>query len=126
MRPWRWMTVTPAERPARARLGDVALDLGFRHAGIMLERQRGDRLAVLVAAADAGESDDGADVGTPARQLRRLGGDVERLALDADGVGHGGNVVQFALVVIPGRSAAREPGIKPRSWIPARASARPE
>ena len=35
------------QRPARARLLDVARDLGLRHAGIMLERERGDRLAVL-------------------------------------------------------------------------------
>ena len=30
-----------------------------------------------------------ADVGAPARQLRRFGGGVERLALQADGGGHG-------------------------------------
>jgi hypothetical protein len=107
------------ERPAFARLGDVPLDLRLGHAGIMLERQRGDRLAVLVAAADAGEGDDGADVGTPVRQLRRLGGEVERFALDADGVGHGGNVVQFTLVVIPGRvRSTRTRNPSQEHWIP--------
>jgi len=33
----------------------------------VLERQGGDRLAVLLAAADASEGDDGADIAAPAR-----------------------------------------------------------
>ena len=79
------MTVTPSSGQRVVASCDVALDLGFRHARIMLERQRGDRLAGLVAAADAGEGDQRADVGAPARQLFRFGGGVERLALDAHG-----------------------------------------
>ena len=89
------MTVTPSKRPARFRLLDVALDLGFRHAGIMLERERGDRLARFVAAADAGEGHHRADIGAPARQLRRFGGGVERLALQANG----GSVAVMALML---------------------------
>ena len=57
--------------------------LRFRHVGIVLERQRGDLPAVVVAAHAAGEGDDGADVGTACGQLLRLGGDVEILALHA-------------------------------------------
>ena len=88
------------QRPARFRLCDVALDLGFRHAGIMLERERGDRLARLVAAANAGESDQRADIGAPARKLFRFGGGVERLALQA----HGGKTVMAANVAAPARA----------------------
>ena len=51
------------QRPARQRFIGMPLDLGFRHAGIMFERQRRDRFAVLAAAADAAERDDGADIG---------------------------------------------------------------
>ena len=83
------MTVTPSSGQRAARLRDVALDLGFRHAGIMLERERGDRLAGLVAAANAGEGDQRADVGAAARQLAGFRGGVERLALQAHGGGHG-------------------------------------
>jgi hypothetical protein len=50
----------------------------------MLKRQRGDWLAVLITAADTGERHDRTDIRTPARQLRRLGGDIERLALDTN------------------------------------------
>ena len=90
------MTVTPSSGQRSVASVDVALDLGFRHAGIMLERQRRDRLAGLVAAADAGEGDHGADVGAPARQRRRFRGGVERLALQAHGglSGHGGNLAR--------------------------------
>src|SRR6185369_17505664 len=51
------------QRPAFAGLGDVPFDLRFRHARIMLEREGGDRLAMLSSAADAGEGDDRADIG---------------------------------------------------------------
>ena len=56
------------ERPARLRLLDMARDLGFCHARIMLERERGDRRAVFVAAADARESDHRTDIGAPVRE----------------------------------------------------------
>ena len=84
------------QRPARLRFFDVALDLGLRHAGIMLERERGDRRARFVAAANAGEGDQRADVGAPARERGRFRGGVERLALQAHGGrnGHGGNVAR--------------------------------
>ena len=74
------MTVKPINGQ-RARLRDVTLDFGFGHARVMLERERRDRLALLRPTADAGEADDRADIGTPARELVRLGGGVERLAL---------------------------------------------
>src|SRR5262245_55833027 len=72
------------EGPAALGRLDVARDLGLRHAGIVLERERRDRLAVLVAAADAGEGDDRANVIAPARERGGLGGGVERLLLQAD------------------------------------------
>ena len=58
------------------RLGDMALDLGLRHAGVMLERQRRDRLTVLGAAADAGEGDHRTHVGTAAHKFCGFGSDV--------------------------------------------------
>src|SRR5262245_56651248 len=42
----------PVQRPARHRLLGVAGDLGFRHPGIMFERERADRIAVFAAPAD--------------------------------------------------------------------------
>ena len=62
MRPTRWMTVSRSAASAPSPLG-MAHDLGFRHAGIMFERQRRDGLAAFAAAADAGEGDHGADIG---------------------------------------------------------------
>ena len=44
----------------------------------------------IVAAANAGEGNQRADIGPPARQRFRLGGGVERLALQAHG-GQGGH-----------------------------------
>ena len=76
------------KRPARLRLLDMAGDLGFGHAGIMLKRQRGDLFAVLVGAANARKGDHGADIAAPVRQLVDFGGDFEGLALQADGRGH--------------------------------------
>ncbi len=73
------------QRPARFRLLDVTLDLGLRHAGIMFERERGDRLAGLIAAANAGKSDQRAHIGPPAGELFRFGGGVKRLALQTNG-----------------------------------------
>src|SRR6516225_9817283 len=66
----------------------VARDLGLGHARVMLERHSRERRAALVAAADAGEGDDGADIAAAAAQLRRLVRGVERLALQADGGRH--------------------------------------
>src|SRR4051812_19172447 len=78
----------PTQRPAALRRLDVAADLGLGHAGIMLERKAGDRLAVLVTAANAGEGDDRADVGVPKRERARLSDGVEQLLLQADGRRH--------------------------------------
>ena len=63
----------------------MPLDFGFGHAGIMFERQRGDRFAILAAAADAAEGNDRADIGAAARQRRDFLRDVEIGFLDADG-----------------------------------------
>src|SRR6185437_3668411 len=81
------------QRPSFPGFRHVPRDLHFRHVGIMLERERNDRFAVLAAATDAGESHDRADVGTAARELRSFGGGVERLALQTDGRGHAANVL---------------------------------
>jgi hypothetical protein len=51
----------------------------------MFERERGDRRARFVAAANAGEGNQRADVGPPAGELFCLGGGIERLALQAYG-----------------------------------------
>ena len=69
---------------------------------------------VLVAAADAGEGDDRADIGAAARELRRLGRGVERLALQTDGGGHGATprLPREASPVIGGKKAiSRAPAI---------------
>ena len=76
------------QRPAALGLLDVARDLGLRHAGIMLERQRGDGSPFSSPRQMPVKVDDRADVGAPARELRRLGAGVEVLALQADGGGH--------------------------------------
>ena len=63
----------PGQRPALGRLLGDAGDLGLGHAGIMLEFERGERAGLV--AAQAGEGDDGADVGagpaSAARSRRR-------------------------------------------------------
>src|SRR5258705_13915923 len=76
------------QRPAALGGLDVATNLGLGHAGIVLEREACNRLAVLVAAADASESDNRADIGAPMRERARLGGGIERLLLQADGRSH--------------------------------------
>ena len=68
----------------RERVG-VASDLGLSHAGVMFERQCGDRLTVLAAAADAAERDHGPDIGAALAQRRDLLRDVEIRLLDANG-----------------------------------------
>ena len=69
------------QRPARSRLLDVARDLGFRHAGIMFERHRRDRLAVSSPRQMPVKVDDRADIGAAARQRADLGGRCRSLAL---------------------------------------------
>src|SRR5437016_5049913 len=73
------------ERPAPLGLLDVACDLRLGHVGIVLERHGHELGAGFVAAADAGEGDDRAHVGAPARERCRLARGVERLALQTDG-----------------------------------------
>jgi hypothetical protein len=51
----------------------------------MLERQRGNRLAILIAATDAAEGDDRADIGTAACQRCDFPRDVEIGFLNANG-----------------------------------------
>ena len=79
------------QRPARQRLIGVAADFRFRHARVVLERQRGDRFAIVVATADAAEGDDRADIGTALAQRGDFLRDVEIGFLDANGRrdGHG-------------------------------------
>ena len=66
--PWRWMAVTPCNGQRRAASAGDARDLLLGHAGIVLEFERGERAGL--AAAQAGEGDDRADIGPPARQRR--------------------------------------------------------
>ena len=68
----------------RERIG-MASDLRLGHAGIMLESQRGDRFAVLAAAADAAERDDGTHIGAAFRENRDFLRDVEIRLLNANG-----------------------------------------
>jgi hypothetical protein len=63
-------------------------DLGFGHAGIMLECQRRDLRAVFVGTANAGEGHDGTDIGPVSRHGGGFGSDVEGFALQADGRAH--------------------------------------
>src|SRR6185312_16457052 len=65
----------------------MPLDFGFRHARIMLERQRRDVVATLAAAADAGERHHRADIGAALAQRRDLARDVEIVLLDTNGDG---------------------------------------
>src|SRR5262245_23978684 len=104
------------QRPAALGGFDVAADLGLDHAGIVLEREAGNGLAVLVPAADAGERDDRADIGPSARERTRLGGGVERLLLQTDGCAHG---TRHHPPVIGGKNAiSRAPAIaaSARTW----------
>src|SRR5262249_7737064 len=65
------------------RLVDVTRDFLLRHARIMLERQRFDRICALTAAADADEAHDRADVGAAARQPLGLFCWIEVLGLQS-------------------------------------------
>jgi hypothetical protein len=80
--------------PTADSLCDVSFDLGFGHAGIMLECKRGYWLVVLGASADSGKRHNRADVSATARQLRHFRGGVERLALQAYGRFHALNVAR--------------------------------
>jgi hypothetical protein len=82
------------QRPTIDRLCNVSFDLGFRHPGIVLERERGDRLVPLGSPADSRKRHDRADINSAARELRRLRGGVERLALQAYGRFHAFNVAR--------------------------------
>jgi hypothetical protein len=75
-------------------LCNVSFDLGFCHPGIVLERERGDRLAALGSPADSGKCHYRADIIPAARELRRFRGGVERLALQAYGRFHALNVAR--------------------------------
>src|SRR5262245_21223772 len=76
------------ERPAPLGRLHVARDLGLGHARVVLERHGRERGSALVAAADAGEGDHGADIAAAMAELCRLAGGVEWLALQSDGGGH--------------------------------------
>ena len=80
------------------------------------ERQRRDAAAVLAAAADAAETDDGADIGAPFRQRGDFPRGIEIGFLDADGhdSGHAVNAIiqQVQPPVIGGKKAiSRAPAI---------------
>src|SRR5687767_12540277 len=73
------------KRPATFGFFDMSRDLGFGHPRIVLERHRGDGLAVVHTAADACERHNSADVAAPVREGGGLNGSVERLWLQANG-----------------------------------------
>jgi len=75
-------------RPAFFGRFHVSRDLGLGHSRIMLERHGKERRARFLTPANAGECDDGPDIGTPARKLGRLIRGIERLALQTDGGSH--------------------------------------
>jgi hypothetical protein len=82
-RPTRWITSAPCTRKARLGLDDHGLDRALGHAGIVLQRQRGDVVLARVPAHAADEARDGADIGALALQRGELGADVEVGLLDA-------------------------------------------
>ena len=57
----------PLQRPARHRVLGMPPDFRFRHARVMFQRQRRDRVIALAAAADAGKAHHRADIGTAVR-----------------------------------------------------------
>ena len=71
--------IEDVEAPPRLFLD--ALQLGFRHAGVVLEREGGYGRARRLAAHEPRKGHDAADVGPAQREARRLGGRVERLGL---------------------------------------------
>ena len=64
------------QRPAGFRLAGDALQLRFRHSGVMLKLQRGERARLVAAQAD--ETDQRANVSAALRQSLAFGGGVER------------------------------------------------
>ena len=72
-------------KKGRCILVGVPHDLAFGHARIMLERQRCQRGAMVAAAADAGEADDGADIGAARGQRGDFLRDIEIGLLNANG-----------------------------------------
>src|SRR5712671_1731661 len=97
----------PAQRPARHGGLGVAGNFGLRHFRIVFERQRRDALAVLAAAADAGEAYDRADIGAALRERRDLVGDIEVGLLDADGHASGHEIIAMAVTVSRRSSAGK-------------------
>ena len=75
------MTVEPVDRPAGGGFRRDPPDLGFRHAGVVLEFE-GRELAAFVAA-DSGKGDHRADA-RERPQARHLGRHVEAAGLDAN------------------------------------------
>ena len=70
------------QRPAGQRLGLDPLQLALGHAGIMLERHRGEPAPAGELAHQAGEGRDPADPGIAGGQLGQFLPDIERLGLD--------------------------------------------
>jgi len=82
------------QRPSFNGFSDVPLDFGFRHSRIMLKRERDDRRAILVAAANPSERHQRTDVAAAMCEIRRHHGRVKRLALQAYGRFHVLNVTR--------------------------------
>src|SRR5262249_39115481 len=80
--------------PTVSGFGHVTLDLGLRHAGIMLERERCYRFAVLDAPANSGKCDEGPYIVATARKLRHFRGGVERFALQSHSRFHALNLAR--------------------------------
>src|SRR5215475_10936964 len=84
-----------AQQPPPVRgFGYVTLDLGFRHARIMLECQRCDRFAILDAPANSRKCDDSSHITLPVRKRCRFRSGVKGLALQSDGRFHALNLAR--------------------------------
>src|SRR5882757_5326392 len=75
----------------------MSRNFGFRHFRIVFERQRRDGLATLAAPANAGETHDGADIGTSLGERRYLLRDVEIGFLNTDGHGSGHAIIAILI-----------------------------
>src|SRR5215468_5607127 len=84
----------------------MAGNLSLSHAGIMFERHGGDRLAGLRAPADSRESDDSADIRTPAREEGGFRLSIEVRGLQPYDRGH---------VILPSLGGKTRPPWRPRS-----------
>jgi hypothetical protein len=76
------------ERPALLGRLHVSRDLRLGHSGVVLERHGKQRRARFLSSANACESDNGPDIGAPARKLERLSRGIEWFALQMDSGGH--------------------------------------